>query len=175
MSVVINLLPAHLEKELMSEARLTGVAPAELAGLLLCLADALRSGAPETPFSVAVRSFLSRHQLDPDYLSVALEHLKELCFRSKLQATSPRLIGSVPETMGDFVRLGEILRDWRDDALHQPIENGVAVMSDVSLRQDPARPRPSILGKYAHLGLSSEEFAREKQLEIDREDRKSWE
>jgi hypothetical protein len=38
---------------------------------------------------------------------------------------------------------------------------------------DGASERPSALGKYAHLPWSSDDFARWKQAEIDREDRRS--
>jgi hypothetical protein len=168
MSITINL-PPDLERELIGEARRDGIAPAERAELLLRLALALRVEGPETPFGSAVGAFFRRHQIDPDRLASALDQLNGACIPVTLHSTPPALFGGDPGGPSERIRLESLLRRWRDDAVHRPVDEAATRQPEVT------SPRPSILGKYAYLGLSSEDFMREKQEEIDREDRRSWE
>ena len=168
MSITINL-PPLLERELIGEARRDGIAPAERVELLLRLSVALRFEGPETPFGSAVRAFFRRHQIDPERLASALDQFNGVCVPVNLHSVPPALSDGDPGESSERLRPESLLRRWREDAVHRPVKEEATIQAEVS------SPRPSILGKYAHLGLCSEDLMREKQEEIDREDRRSWE
>ncbi len=155
MGIVVEL-PPELEKALVDEAGREGVTPAEQAALLLCLVGAMLEEGPETPFRGAVRSFLTQHRVDSKQFASAFGRLKSLCLDE-----APR-----PESEGEAGRLDGLLRAWRDAGVHGS-EGGESMPTS----ELPARSRPSIRGKYAYIGFSSDDHAREKQFEIDREDR----
>ena len=173
MAIVIEL-PPDLEEELSIEARRAGLSPAEQSTLFLYLATALVGDGPDTPFRGAVRSFLARHRVDPDRVSSACDQLKRRCLEGyppEDVASTGRAIDRDPiETSGDD-RFDGLLRAWRDANVHQPIRNESGATARDSTPRTSRATVASIRGKYAYLGLSSEDFAREKQLEIDREDR----
>jgi hypothetical protein len=161
-------LPPPLEEVLTREAERERVSPAEHASLLLSLATALREKGPETPFRVAVRTFLSAHAVDPDQFGVAMEGLLGICSDQPNPAVpigaSLELRWSVASAAHHGTE-SSILQSWRNSVVHLPTTEEMIPSSGRTRR------RPSARGKYAHLGLSSEEFAREKQEEIAREER----
>ena len=180
MRIVIEL-PPRLEEELSIDASREDVTPAEQATLFLYLAAAMTVEGTETPFRGAVRSFLGRHLVDFKRVALACDQLRKLCLEGELRPDSPASAGidEFPgsaegvELDGLDERQFDLLRAWRSSIVHQPSQR---IGTSGASAHDPTRQtsqsaRPSIRGKYAYLGLSSEDYAREKQLEIEREDR----
>jgi hypothetical protein len=167
MSLIINVSP-QFEQDLLREAIRDGIAPIVRAELLLRLAMALRSEGSETPFGSAVREFFRKHEIDPDQLATVLDQLNDACVpnaRHPVKVFSPDVNAHISNRR---VRPESLLRRWRTEAVHRPLEEEASRSAEVTSM------RPSSMGKYAHLGLSSEDFMREKQEEIDREDRNLW-
>jgi hypothetical protein len=156
-------LPAPLEEELAVEAEREGVTVSEQATLILYLAAALGKRGPETPFRNAVRSVLERHRIDPQQFSSAFEQLKKSCIEGQPDSAST--------VSTDQDCLDRSLRNWRDAVVHDPVGVVVEAPVDRSVTPIPRSERPSILGKYAHIKLSTEDIMAEKRLEIEREDR----
>ncbi len=135
-------LPAPLEAELAKEARSEGVSLSEQATFLLFLAtELLNRDSVTRPFREAVNSVLERHQIDPERFSSTFEAIKNLRTKSSSDGVST--------TTFDVNSLN----------------------SETGVDPRPAVERPSILGKYAYIKLSTEEIMAEKRLEIEREDR----
>ena len=167
MSITIDL-PPRLDQELLREAIRDGVAPTVRAELLLRLAIVLRPEGSATPFGSAVREFLRQHEIDPDRLASVLDQFNDACVpnaRHPVQGFSP---DTDARASNGRISLESPLRRWRDEAVHRPSGEEAGMSAQLT------SPRPSIMGKYAHIGLSTEDFMREKQEEIDREDRKTW-
>jgi hypothetical protein len=170
MSMTLEI-PPPLEDELSREAKREELSPEDHATLLLCLATALRKSAQETPFRKAVKEFLSSHSVDADRFSSALEALLGIC--SKHRDETPTVPNESERqwallTAPHHGGVLSILQSWRNDPVHMPPTEAMIESAGRSRRQ------PSAMGKYSHLGISSEEFAREKQEEIAREER-GWE
>jgi hypothetical protein len=188
-------LPQPLNEELTLEATREGLAPTEHATLLLYLATALLREDDLTPFQEAVRIFLSSRSLDADRLASALEELVRLCVaeaHDEVKTSSPlqnARSGSVAAQQGlhadSEAAFLSRLRAWRDVVVHVagPVKNQRfdesfdAVKSNRRPLNSPVqrsgrvgRKRTSAFGKYAGIVPSSEEFMREKQREIARED-----
>jgi hypothetical protein len=185
-------LPPPLNEEITLEAEREGVPAADHATLLLYLASSLLRGEAPTPFQEAVKDFLSYHSLDADRVSSVFEELVSLClaavhdegkssraFQEALTGTAVPPEDSRPESL--FLPR---LKAWRNAIVHsrsavdRPVDySPEAVISDLppseALRQRAgrtSRERRSAFGKYAGIIPSSEEFMREKQKEIARED-----
>jgi hypothetical protein len=149
-------LPAPLERELEESAKRIGVEYEDQATLLLYVAAALLQGERTSPFGAAVQDFMAEHALDPEVVGSVLQDLLDLC-ADEADRLGQRRAG----TPDGADRRYSNLRAWRNADVHRPRHHP-------SSRQ-PAAERPSAFGKYAHLGWSSEEYAREKQAELDRE------
>jgi hypothetical protein len=165
MSMTLEI-PPPLEDELSREAKREELSPEDHATLLLCLATALRKSAQETPFRRAVREFLSSHSVDADRFSTAFETLLGVCSEHRDETpTVPKELEperTATTATPDSVK-PSILQSWRNALVHMPLTEAMI--------QSAARRQPSAMGSCSHLGLSSEEFAREKQEEIAREER----
>ena len=174
-------LPSALEEELVVEASREGVSTSEQAAFLLQLITALIRDGRKTPFQSVVKAYLRQNSLDADRLAGVFGSLVAYCLRNTAQDSMPdQTSDNAIDPMNPEVALS-MLRNWRSQESNCSIDHDV----EVSIHELPPLEhlvqrsrrmnRSSILGKYAYLGLSSEDFAREKQMEIDREDRKFWE
>jgi hypothetical protein len=163
-------LPAPLEENLKQEAQKEGVPATEHAAFLLSVLMALLQEKEATSFRNAVRTFFSYHSLDAEQVATVFEELVEQSFQSQEKG----------KTSAEFQQASESLRAWRNWHVHQPI--------DEPREMEPLQPlhrrlrksertgeRETAMGKYAHVPGSSEDFAREKQEEIAREDRRGSE
>ncbi|MFO0951849.1 MAG: hypothetical protein U0835_12000 [Isosphaeraceae bacterium] len=134
-----------LQDALAQDAARERVSTAEYAKILICLAAALQPGAAERPFAKALRAFLTDRQLDVGKMEATLAEVVELL-------TSHRC---------DPVAIDEDLDLVLADL--PPLETLVQ-------RAGRAR-RASARGRYAYVGVSSEEFATEKREEVSREEK----
>jgi hypothetical protein len=179
-------LPPPLDEEITLEAEREGVPAADHATLLLYLASSLLSGEPPTPFQQAVRDFLASHSVDADRVSSVFEELVRLCLEAvggegqASHASRQALAGSPKAQQDPHIESTSLplLRAWRNTKVHRPVDRSVDVLiSDLppskALVQRAGRvnkKRVSAYGKYAGIIPSSEEFMRERQKEIARED-----
>jgi len=184
MALLIEL-PAPLEEELAVEASREGVSTSEQAAFLLQLITASTRDGRKTPFRSVVKAYLRQNSLDADRLADVFEGLMAVC----LQNDGPEPMEPDKQTPGpidsmETDRALSLLRGWRSPEANCSVDQNV----DISTHELPppeqliqragrmrrtARMRASsVRGKYAYLGGGSEEFMREKQLEIDREDRR---
>ena len=167
-------LPPQLADEFDHKA----LAPAEHATLILHLAASLLKDKPSTRFQGAVKEFLSSRSVDAARIASVLSELVEICEGIRRESDAcPPLQGGGSES------IGIALRGWRD-AVVQRLGPGTTVAEDfghaVSVTPSPdtmtqsigRSPRVSAFGKYADVPISSEAFAREKQEEIEREERR---
>jgi hypothetical protein len=141
MTMVLEL-PPPLEEELTQEAEKIGLAADEHVRLLLWVASALVYQAESNPLSEAVRELLAEHSVDPEEFGRILGAL--------VQRVQPGKDGGVD---GMFLREGNT---WIWEAKRNAGRGSAE--------------RPSAIGKYAHLNISSDDYARRKQEEIDLED-----
>ncbi len=159
MSLTLEL-SAQLEEDLRYEAQKEGVPATEHATLLLTILTALLREARTTPFQEALETFLSQHSLDAKLVASVFEVLVRECLEAHDEGKASY---ESQEYWSDAVsrRVYENLRAWRNRQVHQPIV------------QRPGRVmrEQSAMGKYAHIPGTSEDFAREKQKEIAREDK----
>lgn len=152
-------LPSVLEEGLREEAEREGVHPSEHAALLLSICTALLNDAEATPFRRAVKEFLSRRSVDSEHLAAAFEELVLECLAAAQDAERASNV-----FQGEHPRWSDpTLRAWRDSLVHQPSPAPEA---------GPAEPWKGARGKYAHIGGTSEDFARQKEEEIAREERR---
>ena len=179
MAILIDL-PPLLEKALTVEAEKVGVSPLDRAAFLLPLMTAMTQEGRNPPFRSVVQAYLRRCEHDADRLTEVVQGLTDYCLRSEGPAPTPSDQTSAdltsPKARDDVASL---LRGWRGPDVLRTVAAGFE--PDVSTRElpqlaGPIRPkrpkkRGSILGKYAHLGLSTERFTEEKRLEVEREDR----
>jgi len=165
-------LPAHLEEDLREEAEKEGVAPTEHAALLLSICTALFREADTTPFREAVKVFLSSRSLDTEYVATVLEELVEQCLLGQEQGDGSAAFQQ-SAAGGEERWMVSSLRAWRNSRVHQPIG---ALATPAPSVEGPSRRtgqvRERAMGKYAHVPGTSEDFAREKQEEIAREERR---
>lgn len=157
-------LPAALEEDLREEAEREGVKPSEHAALLLSICTALLNDAEATPFSSAVKEFLSRRSLDSEHVAAALDALVRECLAA---------IHDAGKTLNAFHSHSGwsdgTLQAWRDSLVHQP---WVAPAPRQEPVESTGRPFRGARGKYAHIAGTSEDFARQKEEEIAREERR---
>ncbi len=176
-------LPPQLRQELEDEAQQEGVSVVDHATLLLYLVVALLHEPKETPFQHAVELFLSQHSLDADLIATVFEELVRQCLTVQQEDKSPFASHAEADPLArDSV--GESLRTWRSGYVHRALmgqaegtssrEMPGDLVSTSPIAQSPgqARRRPTAMGKYAFVPGSSDDFAREKQDEIAREDRR---
>ncbi|MDQ2693912.1 MAG: hypothetical protein M3Z21_00785 [Pseudomonadota bacterium] len=150
-------LPAPLEEELKKEAEKEGITATEHAALLLSISTALLREAEATPFQDAVKIFFSHHSLDAELMASALEAMIQIAIHDAGKGSAVlQKTAAEPE----LDRANEMLRAWRNRAVHQPLQG-----------TERMRRKPTAMGKYAHVPGTSEDFAREKQMDIAREDR----
>lgn len=170
-------LPAQLEEDLRHEAQKEGVPATERATLLLSILTALLREARITPFQDALETFLSQHSLDAKLVASVFEELVRECLEAHDEGKTSY---ESQESWSDAVslRVYENLRAWRNGQVHQPIDESIdeVVFPFSPLSQPVQRPgrmmgEQSAMGKYAHIPGTSEDFAREKQKEIAREDK----
>jgi hypothetical protein len=173
-------VPGPLDEVLSLEAQRGGVPAAEHATLLLYLATALLSDDESTPFQEAVKEFLASRSLNADQVASVLEELVRLC-AGALDNGAAR---AAPKATPTEDILLERLKSWRSAAVHhRPARDyarerisrdSVSTPSTSNASPQPpgkgGRQRPSAFGKYAGVLPSSEEFMREKEREIARED-----
>jgi hypothetical protein len=160
-------LPAPLEENLKQEAQKEGVPAAEHAAFLLSVLTALLREKEATSFRNAVRSFFSQHSLDADQVASVFEELVEQFLQGQEKG----------KPSAEFQPASESLRNWRNWHVHQPIDESRETAPLQPLRQrtrkgERSDKRQTAMGKYAHVPGSSEDFAREKQEEIARADRR---
>jgi hypothetical protein len=177
MAILIDL-PPEVEEELNAEAGRNGVSAAERGAFLLEFATALTRDSRKTPFRKIVQAYLQQSSVETDRLAEVVEGLMEFCLRE----THPTLIGSGEPDFSSTDsastdRIIASLRGWRHSEAHRSVsENEGLTIRELptleSLIQRTGRMRRlKAMGKYAHLGGGSEEFMREKQGELDREER----
>jgi hypothetical protein len=145
-------LPPELGEELTRNAEREHTTPEEHAKLLLSLATALLSESRSTPFHKVLRVLISTRPLDADSFASVFDDLLSVCVMYKIDPLNLPLDA-------DF---DLILRDTG------PLESLIQRAGRLPRR------RPTAMGSCAHLGLSSDQFAKEKQEEIAREER-GWE
>lgn len=133
-------LPVELSEELEQQAERIGVSPEQHATELLSVAAVVAGDAPLPPSGVAV------YRTEAEVLLLMIRRL--LNEEPRAEADNERLR-----------RIGTLLFKLVQGKTSQPADSPDAVNS-----------RPSALGKYAHIPGTSEDFARRKQEEIDRED-----
>ena len=149
MELVLNLV-APLAGELMINAGREGVSLQDHASLVLRLASNILSGSPTDPMRASLCDHLTRHEIDPARLSTA--------FREFLT-----IAAAAHDTGKKHGAFEGMLRD--------PRQAGEAELIVVTGRApQPPPPGPSGLGMFAHLKFSSDDYAREKQEELDREE-----
>lgn len=189
MSLTLEL-PRSLGEELTLESEREGIPAAEHATLLLYLATALMRDEKPTPFQKAVRVFLSHNSLDAAQVASVFESLVQLCLWHDLGKASPEFQKTLENTSThDAVAM---LRQWRNTVVHRaadispqelltkanPAEN-VEQRLGRSERQadgeEPDRARVahvrSIRGKYAHLGVTSDDVRRERESDEEASER----
>ena len=148
MTMVLEL-PPPLEEELTQEAERIGVPADEHAQYLLWVASALLDRSNSTPVSATVRGFLAEHSVDHERVRRMLE----------------QLVRRVQASTDDGVDL--MITTGNSRVVVEPKGGGWAKGS--SGESFPTH-HPSAMGKYAHLNISSDDYARRKQEEIDFED-----
>ena len=176
MTISIDL-PFPLDQELAVEAEREGTSASEQATLLIHLATALTGAGRKTLFRSVVRAYLKQNALDADRLAVVCEELMALCLHDRDGSTTLST-GVSPTSTGrlNSEEVRALLREWRSPSAHVSLDHDVEISvseppPSESLIQSMGRMnRVSALGKYAHIGLSTEMMMREKQEEIDRED-----
>ncbi len=147
MAITIEL-PPSLEAELAAEAALEGLSTAENACLYLCLGKALVGEGQTTSIRESFKALL-------------------------VEQSSANRSG-----WRDVDRILNFLQVLREGRAHTTIylasdQSPSAVKVDGAEASEPLPvKRPSAKGICAHLGGGTEEFMREKQLEIEREDGK---
>ncbi len=167
-------LPAHLEEGLREEAEKEGVQPSEHAALLLSICTALLSDTGTTPFRSAVKEFLSHRSLDSDHLATVFEELVQQCLAAGEEGMASQPFEQTV-VAADPSWVDANLRAWRDSLVHQSTgaESGWPIPpSAAGSAQAAGRVRGGARGKYAQLGGTSEDFARQKEEEIAREERR---
>ncbi len=169
-------LPAQLEEDLKQEAEKEGVPATDHAALLLSIITALLRETEATPFRNALREFFSQHSLDAEQVALVLEELVEQCLqeddKGKASATFQQKVGNaIPR------QVYENLREWRNWQVHQPIDASLDQVTSplppphrVIQREGRLVRKQTAMGKYAYVPGTSDDFAREKQEEIAREE-----
>jgi hypothetical protein len=177
MAIVIDL-PPEVEEEFNAEAGRIGVSASERGAFLLELATALTRDGRKTRFREVVRAYLQQRSVEADRLADVVEALMTFCLReSDSDQSGFNEPGSRSTDSGVPDRVVvSWLRDWRLPEAHRSVEENVDFSTHElppleSLIQRAGRMRRlTAMGKYAHLGGGSEEFMREKQIELDREE-----
>lgn len=171
-------LPAHLEADLREEAAKEGLQPTEHAALLVAIFTALLREVETTPFRIAIQTFLSHRSIDAEQVSSVLEELVGKCIVNPKRSTSASYLRHPLELSGSMEDVYANLSLWRNSLVHQPIDQSLSVLvaprqHSTSLVQQSGRAakRVRALGKYAHVGGSSDDFAQQKREEVAREDR----
>jgi len=188
MSLTLEI-PRPLDEELTADAKREGISAAERATLLLYLVTALLNDEKPTLFREAVRVFLSHHSLDADHVATVFDELVRLCVEAQEEdeGSSP-LQGAGGRV--DVKRVGALLKHWRNAAVHRALDiNPDVIIFDAgyleSLLQRAGREATrdteevageerdqsrvahvkSIRGKYAHLGVTSDDLRRERRAD----------
>ena len=188
MSLTLEI-PRPLDEELTADAKREGISAAERATLLLYLVTALLNDEKPTLFREAVRVFLSHHSLDADHVATVFDELVRLCVEAQEEdeGSSP-LQGAGGRV--DVKRVGALLKHWRNAAVHRALDiSPDVIISDAghleSLLQRAGREATrdteevageerdqsrvahvkSIRGKYAHLGVTSDDLRRERRAD----------
>ena len=173
MSITLDLPP-----QLTEEFQTGSLAPTDQATLILHLAAALLAEEPATLFQGAVKEFLASRSIDSLRIASVLDELVAFCAGEREKED-----GSTPVEGDRTKRIELVLRGWRDAVVRRlSPEMSIEENCDLLIKELPPpgqmtqalgrSPRISALGKYAHLPISSEAFAREKQEEIDQEERR---
>jgi hypothetical protein len=175
-------LPAPLEEELALEAKREGVTVSDQAALLLQFMTALAREGRITPFRSLVQAYLRQKSLDAERLADVIDGLVAICLHSESLNPANSNVSTLndPSKNSKLEAAKSLLREWRSPDVHREIgiESSMEIMQVEfppleSLIQRAGRmTRESILGKYAYLGGGTEEFMRQKQTEIDRENRR---
>jgi hypothetical protein len=172
-------LPPPLDEELAIEAEREGVSVSDQAALLLHLMTALTREGRKTPFRSVIRAFLQRNAIDADQMAKVCEALVILCLHDTDQLPKPNDHGS--DTDRDWIGADQarsLLRMWKSADVHQSVDTDIDVILsglpalDELIQRSGRVQRPSAMGKYSWLKTSSEDYAIEKQREIEREDRR---
>ena len=139
MALELTLPPplAGFEDEIRREAERADATPSEYAKLLIYLASALRKPRAEKPCEKWVRSFLTAKGVDADKVAAAMNEVITLFIDGHKDPVS--------------------VDEGFDPVAHE--------IDDLGLPVQRARRvgRASSFGKYAHLNLSSDAYAREKR------------
>ncbi len=138
-------LPNPVGDDLSREAEGDHVLPAEHARILLFLVWSLRKDHQDATSARAIKEYFRSRSLDPDLFVNVFEELVTLFLKS-----------------GCDTALIDANADLSVKEL-PPIEKLVQRTGQMR--------RPSAFGKYAHLGVSSEDVIREHQEDIEREER----
>ena len=174
-------LPPSLDQSLADAAARDGVSPSEQATFLLLLASALTGKAANTLFRSAVREFLEQNAIDADRVAEVCDKLMTFCLEhnigpaSSMSGEAGPMSSLEPKSM---TRTRFLLRQWRTSNVHQSVadDNHASptrfAPKEILEQNHNGSQRISLRGKYAWLKTSSDDFAREKQEEIDREDRR---
>jgi hypothetical protein len=177
MALLIEL-PPIIEEELAVEASREGVSTSDQAAFLLQLITALTRDGRNTPFRIVVKAYLQQNSLDADRLAGIFEGLMTLCLKNEDEVTiSPDQPTSPSIEPLSRDRILSLLRAWRGPEANCSVDHNVAISIhelphlDRLIQRSGRKNRVSALGKFAHLGLSTEAFIAEKRLETEREDR----
>lgn len=146
-----NAVPVDPSRQ--DDPRRVRVPAAELASIRLAIRRALFPDPVISPLRMAILAWIEATLDEFEWLA---------CEPCPHPSDSAALIHYLDESASSATAAAvrEITRGSPPDAGVAPVESPSA-----------AGRRPSIRGKYAHLNLSSEDFAREKRAEIDREER----
>lgn len=143
------VLPPSLEYQLRSEAEREGLSLQDHVSLVLNLSTALLKDEGETPLRQAVNDFFAKRSLDSYRVSQALRDLLQLAASSH-----------DPGEQSELFQSG-IAADDPTTILERVLGTSMKVQRN---------PQLSGFGKYADLLPSSDDFAREKQEDLAREE-----
>ena|SRR5437867_10225948 len=189
MSLTLEI-PRPLDEELTADAKREGISAAERATLLLYLVTALLNDEKPTLFREAVRVFLSHHSLDADHVATVFDELVRLCVEAQEEGEGSSPLQGAGGRV-DVKRVGALLKHWRNAAVHRALDiSPDVIISDAghleSLLQRAGRESTrdieeaareeegdqsrvahvkSIRGKYAHLGVTSDDLRRERRAD----------
>ena len=152
MSLEVDL-PHALEHEIRSQAECEGLSLEDHVVLVLELSTILLHEGAQTPLRRAVNEFFAKRSIPAYQVAEVLRELLRLAIDHNLD-TNPGHSTEATDVTIDTVSI-----------LERALEAYVRI---------PPKPRVSGLGKFDHIPFSSEDFAREKQEELVREEAK-WE
>ncbi len=138
-------LPSPLGDEMSREAERQHVSPSEHAEILLSLVRSLRKEHQETASAKVVTEFLKSRSLDADLVVSVFEELVTLLLKNRCDTVSI-------------------------DESYQGIDVQLPSIEEIVQKAGRVR-RTSGRGSFSHIGISSEEYAKEKQEDIAREER----